>query len=260
MISSVQNPKIKRIRLLQTQSRSRKKELAFIVEGVRLLEEAQNTYQVPELVIYTPDLDPRGQKLVEAFLEQNVPCEEVSEEVIRAASDTETPQGILAILPLKPLLLPEEADFLILADEIRDPGNLGTLLRTAQAAGVDGFLLSPGTVDPFSPKVIRAGMGTHFRLPILSCSWEKIREITDGLTVFGADMKEGSRVWDADLSLPLVLILGGEAHGPGKHSRDLADAWIHIPMTDGSESLNAAAAGAVLMFEVLRQRTQEGLL
>lgn len=260
MISSVQNSKIKRIRLLQTQSRSRKKELAFIVEGVRLLEEAHNTYQVPELVIYTPDLDPRGQKLVEAFLEQNIPCEEVSEEVIRAASDTETPQGILAILPLKPLLLPEEADFLIIADEIRDPGNLGTLLRTAQAAGVDGFLLSPGTVDSFSPKVIRAGMGAHFRLPILSCSWEKIREVTDGLTVFGADMKEGSRVWDADLSLPLVLIVGGEAHGPGKHSRDLADAWIHIPMTDGSESLNAAAAGAVLMFEVLRQRTQEGLL
>ncbi len=260
MISSAQNPKIKRIRLLQTQSRSRKKELAFIVEGVRLLEEAQNTYQVPELVIYTPDLDPRGQKLVEAFLEQNVPCEEVPEEVIRAASDTETPQGILAILPLKPLLMPEKADFLIIADEIRDPGNMGTLLRTAQAAGVDGFLLSPGTVDPFSPKVIRAGMGAHFRLPILSCSWEKIREVTDGLTVFGAEMKEGSRVWDADLSLPLALILGGEAHGPGKHSRDLADTWIHIPMTDGSESLNAAAAGAVLMFEVLRQRTQERLL
>jgi len=211
-------------------------------------------------VIYTSDIDPRGQKLVEAFLEQNVPCEEVSEQVIKAASDTETPQGILAILPLKPLLLPEEADFLIIADEIRDPGNLGTLLRTAQAAGADGFLLSPGTVDPFSPKVIRAGMGTHFRLPILSCSWEKIREITDGLTIFGADMKEGSRIWDADLNLPLALILGGEAHGPGKHSRDLADAWMHIPMTDGSESLNAAAAGAVLMFEVLRQRTQEGLL
>lgn len=260
MISSVQNSKIKRIRLLQTQSRSRKKELAFIVEGVRLLEEAQNTYQIPELVIYTPDLDLRGQKLVEVFLEQNVPCEEVSEKVIRAASDTETPQGILAILPLKPLLLPEEADFLIIADEIRDPGNLGTLLRTAQAAGVDGFLLSPGTVDPFSPKVIRAGMGAHFRLPILSCSWEKIREVTDGLTVFGAEMKEGTRAWDADLSLPLALILGGEAHGPGKHSRDLADTWIHIPMTDGSESLNAAAAGAVLMFEVLRQRTQERLL
>ena len=257
MISSVQNPKIKRIRLLQSQSRSRKKELAFVVEGIRLLEEALNTFQIPELVIYTSDLDPRSQNLVEAFLKQNVPCEEVTEEVIKAASDTETPQGILAILPLKPLLLPAEVDFLMIADEIRDPGNLGTLLRTAQAASADGFLLSPGTVDPFSPKVIRAGMGAHFRLPILSCSWEKIRQVTDGLTIFGADMEGGSRIWDADLCLPLALIVGGEAHGPGKHSRDLADAWIHIPMNSGSESLNAAAAGAVLMFEVLRQRTQE---
>ncbi len=257
MISSVQNPKIKLIRLLQTQSRSRKKELAFVIEGVRLLEEALNTFQIPELVIFTTDLDSRGQKLVAAFLEQNVPCEEVSEEVIKVASDTETPQGILAVLPLEPLLLPAEVDFLMIADEIRDPGNLGTLLRTAQAAGANGFLLSPGTVDPFSPKVIRAGMGAHFRLPILSCTWEKIRQVTDGLTVFGADMEGGSRIWDADLSLPLALILGGEARGPGKHARDLADAWIHIPMNDGSESLNAAAAGAVLMFEVLRQRTQE---
>ncbi len=257
MISSVQNPKIKRIRLLQSQSRSRKKELAFIVEGVRLLEEALNTFQIPELVIYTSDLDPRSQKMLRAFLKQNITCEEVSEEVIKAASDTKTPQGILAILPLKPLLLPAETDFLMIADEIRDPGNLGTLLRTAQAAGADGFLLSPGTVDPFSPKVIRAGMGAHFRLPILSCSWEKIRQVTDGLTVFGADMEGGSRIWDADLSRPLALIVGGEAHGPGKHSRDLADAWLHIPMNAGSESINAAAAGAVLMFEVRRQRTQE---
>lgn len=256
MISSVQNPKIKRIRLLQTQSRSRKKELAFIIEGVRLLEEALNTCQVPELVIYIPDLDPRGQQLVGAFQKHNVLCEEVTQEVIKAASDTETPQGILAILPLKPLPLPLESDFLMIADEIRDPGNLGALLRTAQAVGVNGFLLSPGTVDPFSPKVIRAGMGAHFRLPILSCTWEKIRQVTEGLTVIAADMDEGTRIWDADLSLPLALILGGEAHGPGKYSRDLADTWIHIPMKDGSESLNAAAAGAILMYEILRQRTQ----
>jgi len=165
MISSVQNPKIKRIRLLQSQSRSRKKELAFVVEGIRLLEEALNTFQIPELVIYTSDLDPRSQNLVEAFLKQNVPCEEVTEEVIKAASDTETPQGILAILPLKPLLLPAEADFLMIADEIRDPGNLGTLLRTAQAAGAGngGSLLSQGDSSgngrPFPASDIKLQLG-----------------------------------------------------------------------------------------------------
>ena len=256
MISSIQNPKIKRIRLLQTQTRSRKKEAAFIVEGIRLVEEALQTGQVPELVIYTRDIDSRGEQLVGRFHEKKVVCEEVSQEVLKAASDTETPQGILAVLPLQPLPLPAECDFLMIADEIRDPGNLGTLLRTAQAAGADGLLLTSGTVDPFSPKVVRAGMGAHFRLPILSCSWEEIHQITNNLTIFAADMEGDTRIWDADFTLPLALILGGEAHGLGENSRNLADTWVNIPMSAGSESLNAAAAGAILLFEVLRQRTQ----
>jgi len=256
MISSAQNPKIKRIRLLQTQTRSRKKEAAFVVEGIRLLEEALQTGQVPELVIYTRDLDERGEQLVGRFHEKKVVCEEVSQEVLKAASDTETPQGILAVLPLHPLALPAECDFLMIADEIRDPGNLGTLLRTAQAAGANGLLLSPGTADPFSPKVVRAGMGAHFRLPILNCSWEEINLITNNLTIFASDMEGDTRIWDADFTQPLALILGGEAHGPGEYSRDLADIWVNIPMNAGSESLNAAAAGAILLFEVLRQRTK----
>ncbi|MGB2965097.1 MAG: RNA methyltransferase [Anaerolineales bacterium] len=257
MISSTQNPKIKRIRLLQDQSRSRKKENAFVIEGVRLLDEAVKTRQIPELVIYTTDLDSRGQQLVAALQKQRVPCEEVSREIIKAASDTESPQGILAILPHISLPVPTESNFIMIADEIRDPGNLGTLLRTSAAAGVNSLLVSPGTVDPFSPKVVRAAMGAHFRLPILPCSWEKIREITEGLTVFASDMKKGTRIWDVDLTAPLAIIIGGEARGLGKNASDLADRWLHIPMSGGTESLNAAAAGAVLMFEVHRQRTME---
>jgi len=257
MISSTQNPKIKRIRHLQDHSRSRKKENAFVIEGVRLLDEAVKTHQIPELVIYTTDLDSRGQQLVAALQKQRVPCEEVSREIIKAASDTETPQGILAILPQIMLPIPSASNFLMIADEIRNPGNLGTLLRTSAAAGVNGLLVAPGTVDPFSPKVIRAAMGAHFRLPILPCSWEKIREITAGLTVFTADMEKGTRIWDVDLTGPLAIIIGGEARGPGKNATDLSDHWLHIPMRGGTESLNAAAAGAVLMFEVHRQRTME---
>ena len=145
----------------------------------------------------------------------------------------------------------------MIADEIRDPGNLGTLLRTSAAAGVNGLLVAPGTVDPFSPKVIRAAMGAHFRLPILPCSWEKIREITEGLTMFASGMKKGTQIWDVDLTTPLAIIIGGEARGLGKNACELADHWLYIPMRGGTESLNAAAAGAVLMFEVRRQRTME---
>ena len=256
MISSIKNPKIKRIRLLQSQARSRKKHRAFVIEGIRLLEEALRAQQLPGLVIFTSSLDSRGQQLLEVFQQGGVPCEKVSPEVLKSASDTETPQGILAVLPYKPLPFPAKVDFLMIADNIRDPGNLGTLLRTSLAAGAQAILLSPGTVDPTSPKVIRAGMGAHFQIPVLSCSWEEIRKITDGLTVFAADMTQGSRYWDTDLTKPLGLLIGGEAHGPGKQARNLADAMIHIPMRNSSESLNAAVAGAVLMYEVLRQRTQ----
>jgi TrmH family RNA methyltransferase len=147
-------------------------------------------------------------------------------------------------------------DFLLIADQIRDPGNLGTLLRTGLAGGVDGVLLSPGTVDAFSPKVLRAGMGAHFRLPILNCSWEEIKETTQDLTLYAADVSGGATLWEVDLTKPAGLIIGSEAHGPGENAFELADIKIHIPMKQDAESLNASIAGAILIYEVFRQRFQ----
>ena len=254
MITSRQNSKIKRIKQLNSQGKFRKKEAAFVVEGIRLLEEAYQADQKPESVIYTPDLDQRGLALVQSYEEQNVPCDEVAPEVLKAVSDTTSPQGILAVFPLNPLPLPENVNLVLIADEIRDPGNLGALLRTSLAARVNSIYLSPGTVDPFSPKVLRSGMGAHFRLPIRSMSWEEIAHATEGLTTFLAEMTLGTSFWEADLTKPLGIIIGGEAHGPGKEARRLADQSIHIPMDSQSESLNVAAAGAILLFEIHRQR------
>ena len=254
MITSSQNPKIKRIRQLQMQTRYRKKESAFIVEGIRLIEEVFAANQVPELVIYTSDLDQRGSLLLEKLMAQNFSCEEVSENVIKYASDTETPQGILAVLPQFKLPIPPEPDLVLIVDEIRDPGNLGTLLRTALAAGVSAVLLSPGTVDQYSPKVLRSGMGAHFSLPIRCLSWKEIQQLTKELKIIGTDMRQGNRYWDADLRPPLALIIGGEAYGPGEQGKQLTQEWIHIPMQEQTESLNASAAGAILMYEIVRQR------
>ena len=254
MITSSQNPKIKRIRHLQRQARFRKKESAFVVEGIRLIEEIFTANRVPELVIYSTDLDQRGSLLLEQIKAQNISCEEVSESVIKNASDTESPQGILAVLPQTELPIPPEPDFVLIADEIRDPGNLGTLLRTARAAGVSAALLSPGTVDHFSPKVIRSAMGAHFSLPIRSLSWKEIQHYTKNIKIFGTNMAQGARYWDADLSGPLGLIIGSEARGSGKQASLLTHEWIHIPMQGQTESLNASAAGAIIMYEIVRQR------
>lgn len=255
MITSRQNQKIKKIKQLTSQAKFRKKENAYVVEGIRLLEEALQAGQLPEQVLYSPDLDQRGQALVKIFQDQKVLCELAAPDVLNSASDTEHSQGIMAVFPISPLPVPEKKDLVLIADEIRDPGNLGTLMRSCLAAGADMILLSPGTADLYSPKVVRAGMGAHFRLPALAGTWEEILQLSDGLPLYLADMNQGKSCWETDLTGPVGIILGGEAHGPGKDARDLAHHSVHIPMNTHSESLNAAAAGAILLFEIRRQRT-----
>lgn len=254
MITSTKNNKIKRIRRLQDDSNIRHKEQAFVVEGIRLVEESLRWGWPPEIVLYTGDFDQRGFDAVDQFRAQGCQVLQVSPTVMKAASDTETPQGLLAVLPLQRQPKPDKLDFLLIPDAVRDPGNLGTLLRTALAAGVDLVLLPPGTVDPHAPKVVRAAMGAHFRLPIAKTSWEAIKEQIEPLHVFVAEAGEGLPYTKADLGQPLALVIGNEARGPGAEAQQLADEWLHIPMPGEAESLNAAVAGSILMFEVVRQR------
>ena len=148
----------------------------------------------------------------------------------------------------------------------------GRLIRSADAAGVDAVLIPPETTDPFAPKVVRAGMGAHFRLPIVSMGWEEIGRVSElasqrvsestsqrvsesaSRRVMVADM-DGESCWETDLRQPLMLIVGGEAEGASEAARKLASQRIKIPMAGKTESLNAAVAGSVLMFEVMRQRS-----
>lgn len=257
MITSAKNPKIQWVRALQGRARQRREEGAFIVEGVRLAEEALAAGWEARWVVYSPDLSPRGLSVVEAYRATGALVEQASPEVLDAASDTETPQGILVVLSARALPLPPDLDFAFIPDGIRDPGNLGTMLRTAAAARAGAVLLPPGSVDSFAPKVVRAGMGAHFRLPVLPMDWGEIKEMTGrfSLQVFLAAAGEGVRYTQADFGAPTALIIGGEAEGAGAQGRGLAGKRVHIPMPGGVESLNAAAAAAVLLFEVVRQRS-----
>lgn len=256
MITSAQNPKIKWIRSLLANGRLRKEEGVFVVEGVRLVEEALLEGWDARLVLYTSDLGPRGRRVLEGYAGRGVTLEETSEQVMRQASDTGSPQGLLAVLEQRQLPLPEPMDFVFIPDAVRDPGNLGSMLRTASAAGVQAVLLPPGSVDPYSPKVLRGGMGAHFRLPVLSLAWEKIEAVLQPLTVYLAAAGDGEPYWKIDFCPPMALIIGGEAEGAGPQAQQLADRCVCIPMPGGGESLNAAAAGAVILYDVLRQRSQ----
>jgi TrmH family RNA methyltransferase len=253
VITSAQNPKIKLVRALMGRAKERRDADAFVIEGVRLVEEAETRDWRFKFALYDASLNERGSSLVEKLLLREVDVEEVSEPLMKSLSDTETPQGILAVLESSLLPIPDSPNFILIPDQIRDPGNLGTLLRTAAAAGVQAVFLPPETTDAFAPKVIRSGMGAHFCLPIQPMRWEKIRREAQGLQIYLAAM-DGISCWETDLRGPLALIVGSEAEGASEEARELATQKISIPMSGDMESLNAGVAGSVLMFEVVRQR------
>ena len=255
IITSSSNSKIKLVRALQNRSRKRQDEAAFVAEGVRLLEEAVAAGWPVRFVLYDESLSERGKDLIGLLLsQQKVDIAEITTKRMSEITDTETPQGILAVLDRQPLPIPDKPTFLIIADLIRDPGNLGTLLRTAYAASADAVLITPGTVDAFSPKVVRAGMGAHFHLPIKEYSWEELPIFLKDVPIFMAEMDSGLPLWEADFFQPCGLLIGGEASGPSPKGRATARFSVSIPMPGGAESLNAAAAGVILIAEVLRQR------
>jgi TrmH family RNA methyltransferase len=256
MITSTKNPKIQFIRSLQGQARQRREAQAFVVEGVRLAEEAQGAGLPAQLVLHTAGLGERGLAVVEGWARQGVQVEQVTPDVLRAASDTQTPQGILAVLPMQPLPLPNDLDFAFIPDGVRDPGNLGTMLRTAAAAGVGAVFLPEGSADAYAPKVVRAAMGAHFQMAVHTLAWEEIEGFLSrlSLNVYLAAARAGIPYTRADFRPPLALIIGGEAEGAGEHARRLARDTLHIPMPAQVESLNAAVAAGILLFEAVRQR------
>ena len=257
MITSSQNPKLKLVRALQGRPKERWEAGAFLAEGVRLIEEALSADWPIRYVLYSDGLSERGQGLVRKLKEADFEVEDVAGDLLQAVSETETSQGILAVLNQSQLPIPDSPDFLLIPDQIRDPGNLGTLIRTAAAAGVQVVLLPSDTTDAFAPKVVRAGMGAHFWLPIHTMDWDEIEQLCNqaNLQVFLADMF-GQSCWETDFNTPLALIVGSEAEGASKQARQLANQTISIPISEKVESLNAGVAGAVLMFEVVRQRAK----
>lgn len=260
MITSTSNDRVKRVRLLQTQRRARLREGRFVVEGVRLVEEAARAGTPLEFAFYLEAVedDARARALLDALRAQKVPLLPVSDAVMRACSDTEAPQGILAVAALPNLAPPAQLTFVLVVDRLRDPGNLGTILRTAAAAGAELALLAPGTVDATNPKVVRSSMGAHFRLPLRHQNWTETAATLAGLEVWLAEANAGQPYWQVDWRNPVALIVGGEAEGASPEAAALATGRVTIPMPGGAESLNAAVATGVLLFEIVRQRARHG--
>ncbi len=183
----------------------------------------------------------------------------VSASVMRSLADTATPQGAMAVASLPDVPLSQvnpDTGFVLVLDGVRDPGNVGTLIRAAAAAGCDAVVTIAGSADAFAPKVVRAAMGAHFRLPVIAdAGWEAVGSALAPLpSVYGADGGASLRYDAVDWRQGCVVVVGHEDHGLSDEARRWTKGAVCIPMERGVESLNAATAGAILLFEVVRQR------
>jgi TrmH family RNA methyltransferase len=163
---------------------------------------------------------------------------------------------VLAVVTIIPPEWPQSADLLLVLDRVADPGNMGTILRTSAASGVGGVLAGPGCVDIYNPKVVRSSMGALLRLPVFSLSWQEIEQAVAGMAVWLAAADGRTSYTEVDWQQPSALIIGSEARGAGQQAYEIADGIITIPIAAETESLNAAVASAVILFEARRQRKE----
>lgn len=240
IITSLQNPLVKHLIRLRTNHDFRREEGSVVVEGVKMVEEVCRIVTPTKVIVSHPEIVPEGLK--------STPWQLVTEEVMQKISGTLHPEGIVVEVPLpKPQKFKKPKKILIL-DKINDPGNLGTLLRTALAFGWEGVFFIKGGCDPFNDKALRASKGAIFRLPYLEGTWKEASELIKehSLEPLAADLK-GSPANEIKLPHGVALTLGNESHGLSDEARKSCIP-ITIPMSGEMESLNVAIAGGILMY------------
>ena len=257
MITSTSNMQIKEITALLKKSKERKEKKAFVIEGRKMFEEiCQDKSRVVKAYF-------SESYMKEQYADKripDVPYEIVADSVFDAMAETVTPQGVLAIVKMPEYSLEEmvtAAGTLVLLENLRDPGNLGTIIRTAEAAGVSGVILSKESVDIYNPKVIRSTMGAVYRVPFLYVEdFQKLlQELREKKVRLLAAHLKGTKTFDkADYSGKVGILIGNEANGLSEEVAELAEEKVLIPMAGSVESLNAAVAAALLMYEAFRNQ------
>ena len=256
MITSTANAQVKNLAQLIKKSKARTEQGVYIVEGIKMFQEAPKNEIVKAYI--SEELYEKG-TLREAL--EGIPHEILKKEVFDHVADTKTPQGILCIMKQKKYTLEQltagECPLLLVLENIQDPGNLGTMMRTAEGAGVTGVLLSKGCVDIYNPKTIRSTMGSIYRVPFLYTDdllgdLDKLHE--KGITTFAAHLKGKGYYDEESYCVPTAFLIGNEGNGLSDEISEKAKQYIKIPMEGQLESLNAAVAAAILMYEASRQR------
>ncbi|XYQ03829.1 TrmH family RNA methyltransferase [Bacillus safensis] len=242
-IESAKNTNIKQWKKLHTK-KERTKTGLFLVEGIHLVEEALKSGIVKALMVTSPDMLP-------SHIQPDIELYELSEEAFSAMTETETPQHIAAVCTV-PVFEEKKVERLLLLDAVQDPGNLGTLIRTADAAGLDAVILGEGTVDAFNGKTLRSAQGSHFHLPILKQTLQQaITELKErGVPVYGSALNDAKEYKSVTAEGPFALIVGNEGAGIDPDILQMTDQNLYVPMYGQAESLNVAVAAAVLVYHL----------
>ena len=248
-ITSRTNPLITRFRKLASDRKLRRKEGLMVCEGPKLLSEALSWGFVPETALVTEDFA--------GTLPGETRTVQVPADLLKSVAPTRTPQKVLFLAPLPSVSLPETlpGKLYLVLDGLQDPGNVGTLWRTADAFGADGLILLPGCADPWSPKTVRSTMGACFRLPVWEASLEEALAlfVRSGLPLYATALRKDTVDLRELYAGRAAIAIGSEGHGVTQALLDACDATVKIPMTDRCESLNAAVAGAVVLWELARK-------
>lgn len=256
-LTGLQNPMVKAAAELK-QKKYRQQQGLFLAEGLRTVEEAVR-YGAVQSIFYTAIEDDRTRAVLEEAAAKQIKLVCVSDKVLKKISDTETPQGIIAVCEMRSKRLDDflaSGKMLLVLDRVTDPGNIGTMLRTADAAGVGGLLLLQGCADIYAPKTVRASMGSLFHLPVLSGLGEELfvqAARKAGYELLVTCLDGADNLYKADLQGRLAFVMGNEANGVSPALLAAADKRVFIPMQGRAESLNVAMAAGIVMFEALRQ-------
>ncbi|EUJ24677.1 TrmH family RNA methyltransferase [Listeria grandensis FSL F6-0971] len=246
MIKSTKNDRVKNWRKLQTK-KGRQQEFSYLVEGFHLVEEALRQDGLVTELIVAPNV-----KIPEEWNTANLPVFYVNKEVATSISETITDQGIFAVVKMEdPEIMMLFGKKFLLLDGVQDPGNVGTLIRTADAAGYDAVVLGRGSADLYNPKVIRSTQGSHFHIPVLQANllnWiERLEE--DGVPIFGAVLDDtATKLQDTEPGETLALVVGNEGNGIQVELQTRLTHKVYIPIYGASESLNVAVAAGILMY------------
>ena len=257
-LTAVNNPQVKAAAELKLKKYRQQRGL-FLAEGLRTVEEAVAAKQA-ESIFYTAIEDDRTRAALEEAAAQQVKLTCVSDAVLKKIADTETPQGIIAVCKMQPVALDDllaSGKMLLVLDRVGDPGNVGTMLRTADAAGIGGVVLLKGSVDAYAPKTVRSSMGSLFHVPVLSGVGETAfieSAHNAGYELLVTCLDGADNLYKADLHGRLAFVMGNEANGVSAGLLEAADKRVFIPMAGRAESLNVAMAAGIVMFEALRRQ------